>query len=155
MRFYIQAKIQKHDKESAEGVWNEIPGKMVVHNLLGHMELSPSVAAADASLSEVFMVLYNWGETGEEMMGAVDRGDVTTQALKKVKQLSKEQRKMIDLKGSNVEDFLDLVQLYLSQHWGNVQMVGRERLETWLLPTLVPFPLLFTGMGIGLDPDAE
>ena len=152
MRFYIQAKIQKPGKESAEGVWNEILAKMVVHNLLDHMELSPSVAAADASLSEVFMVLYNWGETGEEMMGAVDRGNVTTQALKKIKELTLSEKQ---LKGSNVKDISDLVQLYLSQHWGNVQMVGRERLETWLLPTLVPFPLLFTGMGIGLDPDAE
>ena len=159
MRFYIQAKIQKPGKESAEGVWNEILAKMVVHNLLDHMELSPSVAAADASLSEVFMVLYNWDEAGEEMIGAVDRGNVTTQALKKIKELtlSEKQLKMIKkkLKGSNVKDISDLVQLYLSLHWGNVQMVGRERLQTWLLPTLVPFPLLFTGMDIGLDPDAE
>ena len=125
MRFYIQAKIQKPGKESAEGVWNEILAKMVVHNLLDHMELSPSVAAADASLSEVFMVLYNWDEAGEEMIGAVDRGNVTTQALKKIKELtlSEKQLKMIKkkLKGSNVKDISDLVQLYLSQHWGNVQ----------------------------------
>ncbi|KAJ1426028.1 hypothetical protein B484DRAFT_431920 [Ochromonadaceae sp. CCMP2298] len=150
MRFYIQAKIQKPGKESTKGVWNEIIAKMVVHNLLDHMELSPSVAAAD-----VFMVLYNWAETGEEMVGDVDRDNVTMQALKKVETLSKKRLNEIVVRGSSVEDFSNLVQLYLSQHWGNVQMVGRERLQTWLLPTLVPFPHLFTGMGIGLDPDAE
>ena len=155
MRFYIQAKIQKPGKKSAEGMWIEILAKMVVHNLLDHMELSPSVAAADASLSEVFMVLYNWGETGEEMMGDVDKDNVTMQALKKIETLSEEQLKVIEVKGSNVKDISDLVQRYLSQHWDNVQMVGRERLQPWLLPTLLPFPVLFTGIGIGLDPDAE
>ena len=161
LRFYIQAKIQKPgNSKSAEGVgvgvWDEILAKMVVHNLLDHVELSASVAAADASLSEVFMVLYNWGETGEEMVRGTDRDNVAMQALKKVATLSKEQLKVVrDVKGSTVEDISDLVQRYLSQHWGNVQMVGRERLEPWLLPTLVPFPILLTGIGIGLDPDAE
>ena len=60
-----------------------------------------------------------------------------------------------DVKGSTVEDISGLVQRYLSQHWGNVQMMGRERLQPWLLPTLLPFPVLLTGIGIGLDPDAE
>ncbi len=156
MRFYVQDKIQTPTgKESAEGVWDEILGNMVVNNLLDHMELSPSVTAADASLAEVFMVPYNWGETGEEMVGAVDRDTVTTQALKKVERLSEKQLEVIKVKGSNVYEFSSLVQLYLSQHWGNVQMVGRERLQSWLLPTLLPFPLLITGIGIGLDPDAE
>lgn len=158
LRFYMQAKIQKPgNNKSAKGVWwDEILAKMVVHNLLDHVELSPSVAAADASLSEVFMVLYNWGETGEEMMRDVDRDNVAMQALKKVATLSKEQLKVvIDVKSSTVEDISDLVQRYLSQHWDNMQMVGRERLQPWLLPTLLPFPVLFTGIGIGLDPDAE
>ena len=161
LRFYVQAKIQKPgNNKSAEGVgvgvWDEILAKMVVHNLLDHVELSASVAAADASLPEVFMVLYNWGETGEEMVRDVDRGNVAMQALKKVATLSKEQLKVvIDVKGSTVEDISDLVQRYLSQHWGNVQMVGREGLQPWLLPTLLPFPVLLTGIGIGLDPDAE
>ena len=75
MRFYIQAKIQKPvNKKSADGVRDNILAKMVVHNLLDHMELSPFVAAADISLSEVFMVLYNWGETSEEMILDVNRG---------------------------------------------------------------------------------
>ena len=146
LRFYIQAKIQKPgNNKSAVGVWDEILAKMVVHNLLDHMELSPSVAAADASLSEVFMVLYNWGETGEEMMGDVDRGNVTMQALKKIEALSEEQ-KVIEVKGSNVKDISDLVQRYLSQHWGNVQMVGRERLQPWLLRTPLPFPEILSGI---------
>jgi hypothetical protein len=171
MRFYINAMIQKPvpkpGKESAEGVWDEIFAKMVVRNLLDHVELSPSVAAANASLAEMYMVLYYWGETGarvhlyidpwtgDEMVGTVNRDNVTTQALKKIATLSKDELEMVKVKGSNVEDFSDLVQVYLSQHWGNVQMVGREGLEKWLLPTLLPFPHIFMGMGIGLDPDAE
>ena len=99
------------------------------------------------------MVLYNWGETGEKMVGAVVRDNVTMQALKKVKTLSEEQLTMA--KGSNIKDISGRVQLYLSQHWGNVQMVGGERLQPWLLPTLLPFPVLYTGMDIGLDSDAE
>lgn len=168
MRFQIQAKVQKPGK-----TWDEILAKMVVYNLLDHMELSPAadasvagsdkimagfdvmVAGSDDSLAEVFMVLYNWGEKSEAMVGAVDLSNVTTQALENIKTLSKEQLKIIKVKGSSVENFSGLVQLYLSQHWGNVQMVGRERLEPWLLPTLLPFPLLFTGMGIGLDRDAK
>ena len=91
MRFYMQAKVQKPgNNKSADGVWDEILAKMVVHNLLDHVELSPSVAAADASLSEVFMVLYNWGETGGEMVRGVDRDNVAMQALKKVAALRKE-----------------------------------------------------------------
>ena len=157
MRFYIQAKIQKPvNKMSADGVWDEILAKMVVHSLLDHMELlSPSVAAADISLSEVFMVLYNWGETSEEMILDVNQGNVTVQALKKIETLTKEQLEVIQVLGYNVKDISDLVQRYLSQHWDNVQMVGRESLQPWLLPTLLPFPVLFTGIGIGLDPDAE
>ena len=151
MRFYIQAKIQK----PADGVWDEILAKMVVHNLLDHMELSPFVAAADISLSEVFMVLYNWGETSEKMILDVNRGNVTVQALKKIETLTKEQLEVIQRLGYNVKDISDLVERYLSQHWDNVQMVGRESLQPWLLPTLLPFPVLFTGIGIGLDPDAE
>ena len=151
MRFYIQAKIQK----PADGVWDNILARMVVHNLLDHMELSPSVAAADVSLSEVFMVLYNWGETSEEMIGDVNQGNVTVQALKKIETLTKEQLEVIQVLGYNVKDISDLVERYLSQHWDNVQMVGRESLQPWLLPTLLPFPVLFTGIGIGLDPDAE
>ena len=151
IRFYIQAKIQK----PADGVWDNILANMVVHNLLDHMELSPSVAAADAFLSEVFMVLYNWGETSEEMILDVNPGNVTVQALKKIETLTKEQLEVIQMLGYNVEDISDLVQRYLSQHWDNVQMVGRESLQPWLLPTLLPFPVLFTGIGIGLDPDAE
>ncbi len=151
MRFYIQAKIQK----PADGVWDNILAKMVVHNLLDHMELSPSVAAADVSLSEVFMVLYNWGETSEEMILDVNPGNVTVQALKKIETLTKEQLEVIQRLGYNVKDISDLVERYLSQHWDNVQMVGRESLQPWLLPTLLPFPVLFTGIGIGLDPDAE
>ena len=156
MRFYIQAKIQKPvNKMSADGVWDEILAKMVVHSLLDHMELSPSVAAADASLSEVFMVLYNWGETSEEMILDVTQGNVTVQAVMKIETLTKEQLEVIQRLGYNVKDISDLVQRYLSQHWDNVQMVGRESLQPWLLPTLLPFPVLFTGIGIGLDPDAE
>jgi hypothetical protein len=137
-------------------VWDEILAKMVVHNLLDHMELlSPSVAAADASLSEVFMVLYNWGETSEEMILDVNQGNVTVKALMKIETLTKEQLEVIQRLGYNVKDISDLVQRYLSQHWDNVQMVGRESLQPWLLPTLLPFPVLFTGIGIGLDPDAE
>jgi hypothetical protein len=60
--------------------------------------------------------------------------NVMTQALKKIETLREEQLEMIKIKGSNVEDFSDLVQVYLSQHWGNVQMVSRERLKLWLLP---------------------
>ena len=156
MRFYIQAKIQKPgNKMSADGVWVNILAKMVVHSLLDHMELSPSVAAADISLSEVFMVLYNWGETSEEMILDVNQGNVTVQAVMKIETLTKEQLEVIQVLGYNVKDISDLVQRYLSQHWDNVQMVGRESLQPWLLPTLLPFPVLFTGIGIGLDPDAE
>lgn len=128
---------------------------MIVHNLLDHLELSPSVATADTSLSEVFMVLYNRGETGEEMMGDMDKDNVKIQALKKKETITNEQLKLIKGRDTNVNDISNLMQLYLSQHWDNVQMVGRERLQPRLLPTLIPFPVLFPGIGIGLDPDAE
>ena len=85
----------------------------------------------------------------------MDRDNVAMQALKKVATLFTEQRKVMEVKGSNVEDISELVQRYLSQHWGNVHIVGRERLQQWLLPTLLPFPVLLTGMGINLDPEAD
>ena len=75
--------------------------------------------------------------------------------MKKIETLTKEQLRMIQVLGYNVKDISDLVERYLSQHWDNVQMVGRESLQPWLLPTLLLFPVLFTGIGIGLDPDAE
>jgi hypothetical protein len=87
-------------------------------------------------------------------MADVDKDNVKIQALKKIETLSKEQQKMIKVRDTNIKDISNWVHRYLSLHWDNVHKVGRERFQPLFAAytALLPFPVLFTGIGIDLDP---
>jgi hypothetical protein len=177
------------------------------------MNLNKSIDAARDTLSEVFMVLYNWGESREVMVEAVNKNLVKELAQKKttkriarafvaeleaekgqrfadekVKNLMEGFTRDVDMElekvealpqeeivklivevfvkhcettnekrinvgelAEEIERFLllrELIDCFLEKQWGNIHMVGKDRLEQWLLPSLVPFPMLFKTMGI-------
>ena len=39
------------------------------------------------------------------------------------------------------------IELYISNYWDQVHFVGQEKLQTWLCPSFLPFPMLATAIG--------
>jgi hypothetical protein len=145
LHFYLQMKIEFHKKKD-DGTGSNMPTSEVVAKSLTltlreHLLRYPDCVPDLDLLRHVHLVIYNWGDGGEPALTKDEvrkRLEVITPSARVAGGSSKEKT----LKG-----FDDIVLGFVDAHFANIHVVDRPSLEKWMIPSFLPFPILFTALG--------
>jgi hypothetical protein len=136
--FYNQVKIDIPKNKPFE----QLVCDMICYNLLHYFNTICNSDKKKVSLEDVHMIIYNWGEEdGRDKLSSMNKTMCNDAISKKFNNIK-------DFPGSKNKALRKLVNEYVDNHIGsNVHVVGRRVLKDWILPSFIPFPVLFTELG--------
>jgi hypothetical protein len=154
---FLQMKISYKEKETMvkDGMINVnkfevLIIKMIIYNLLEYMrDFQYSKSNTDfIALQNVNMIIYIW-EFDMKVLNIFDRNE-----NKEFMNISNEYFNRIihqiftNIEENSIKDQIILptdfnrnfIQQYILNNWDQIYFVGKEKLETWLSPSFLPFP---------------
>ena len=154
--FYIQMKIQFPNMESLKGKRtrdgavkiakqsvNYVLARGLVYTLLQHLWHYNHLAD-----ETVHYILYNWGDEGKTHATPDGILEHFVDMEDKIKEfVMKNKKKVVQ----DDHDYMKYVRSYITNHFSNVHVVARPQLMKWLLPSLLPFPMLFSELDVSND----
>ena len=145
--FYAQVKIRFpfHRDEGRDQTIDEVIAHTVGLTLLHHIcRYAPydNLNDVDLNLNAIHVILYNWGDDGRVKPNKDEVLSLWKKVYSRKNKAFKSQA--IDKLGMQEvpKHFKSVVLRYLENHFNNIHVVARPILEKWLLPSLLPIPML-------------
>jgi hypothetical protein len=158
--FYLQSKLRfqlpelrgdKKRRRDGDGACEQRPPQTVdevlAHGLAMSLLQHVSCETGEGDLSTVHFVLYYWGgDDGEEGGAVLPEQTEVLRHLTGSHILQEMMRCEAEKHRQDPEVVMASVVKFISEHFGNIHVVSRPRLQSWLLPSLLPFPILLSAL---------
>lgn len=123
---------------------------MIMYNLLEYFRVFNVQNNEEIHLDNVNMILYIW-DCDYKFFNIFNLDEInmfTNITIHEIREIVDVKFSMILKNEKNIpsEFKSDVIKLFIFKHWDQVHFVGKDKLQTWLCPSFLSFPMLTTAI---------
>ena len=140
--FYLQMKIKLNINDIIEVKEKFV--KMISYNLLEYARAN--VNSEEVNYNNVHMILYVWGLEQQNFSDIFPKESFSP--------IDDQMKKLVNEQFSNIKKENErtlpsgfdeeIIINYMNDHWDHFHFVGEDKMQTWLSPSFLSFPMLAT-----------
>lgn len=141
--FYLQAKI-KLDISDIDKVIEKVV-TIISYNLLEYA-ITNMNSTKEVNYNNVHMILYVCGLEKQTFTDIFSKESFPRDQMKKLvnEQFSHIKNKYNNTLPSGFDE--EIIMKYIDDHWDHFHIVGEDKMQTWLSPSFLSFPMLATAL---------